>query len=94
MMRVHELKRVRPNSDGFMPGEWWDPRPNAVGSEDRTVSLNEFTGFRLDMVEISREETTPHLNFLKEPFAKKQQAPPQMRPRTSTRLGAQPDGVK
>jgi hypothetical protein len=41
----------------------------ALGSDVRTLSLNEFTTLWLDMVEISREATTAQLNFLLEPLA-------------------------
>jgi hypothetical protein len=55
----------------------------ALGSEVRTLSLNEFTSFWLDMVEISREATTGRLYFLLEPLAKKKRKSPQGRSPTS-----------
>ena len=70
MMRVHELKRYglkvtvssQRNGRGLVE--------IALGSEVRTLSLNEFTSFWLDMVEISRQGATAEPNFLMEPFAK------------------------
>ena len=69
MMRVHELKRyglkvtVSPLEGGRRLVEI------VLGSEVRTLSLNEFTSFWLDMVEISRQGDTVELNFLMEPSA-------------------------
>jgi hypothetical protein len=61
----------------------------ALGSEVRTLSLNEFTTFWLDMVEISREETAAQLNFLQEPLAKSRKRSPRTRSRTSKGSWAQ-----
>ncbi len=61
----------------------------ALGSEVRTLSLNEFTIFWLDMVEISREATTAQLNFLLEPVAKKKRKSLQGRSPTSNKSRTQ-----
>jgi hypothetical protein len=70
MMRVHELKRygLRVTISSQKSGQGLVEI--ALGSEVRTLSLSEFTGFWLDMVEISRQGTTAELNFLMKPFAK------------------------
>lgn len=92
MMRVHELKRyglkvtVSPQRGGRGLVEI------ALGSEVRTLSLSEFTGFWLDMVEISRQGTTAELNFLMEPFAKERRKSVQKRSPTSKNSQTQSAG--
>src|SRR5216684_623170 len=82
-MLVHELKRhglkvtISPQRSGRGLVEI------ALGSEVRTLSLGEFTGFWLDMVEISRQGTTAGLNFLMAPFAKERRKSVQRRSPTS-----------
>ena len=69
MMRVHELKRygLKVTVSALESGRRLVEI--ALGSEVRTLSLNEFTSFWLDMVEISRQGDTAELNFLMEPRA-------------------------
>ncbi len=69
MMRVHELKRygLKVTVSSLESGRRLVEL--ALGSEVRTLSLNEFTSFWLDMVEISRQGDTAELNFLMEPCA-------------------------
>ncbi len=69
MMRVHELKRygLKVTVSSLESG-----RPLveiALGSAVPTFSLNEFTSFCLDTVEISRQGDTAELNFLMQPCA-------------------------
>lgn len=70
MMRVHELKRygLRVTVSSHRTGR--GQVEIALGSEVRTLSLTEFTGFWLDMVEISRQGTTAELMFRMESFPK------------------------
>jgi hypothetical protein len=70
MIRVHELKRygLKVTISSLKSGRGLVEV--ALGSEARTPALSEFTGFWLDMVEISRQGTTAELNFRMEPFAK------------------------
>jgi hypothetical protein len=70
MMRVHELKRYGLKVTVSSRGSGRGLVEIALGSEVRTLSLNEFTSFWLDMVEISRQGATAELNFLMEPFGK------------------------
>ena len=69
-MRVHELKRygLKVTISSLKSGRGLVEI--ALGSEVRTLSLSEFTGFWLDMVEISREGTATQLSFLRDPRAK------------------------
>jgi hypothetical protein len=69
MMRIHELKRygLKMTVSSLESGRRLVEI--ALGSEVRTLSLNEFTSFWLDMVEISRQGDTVELNFLMEPCA-------------------------
>src|SRR6267142_2300092 len=84
-MRVHELKKY----DLRVTVSRLESRrilvQIALGSEVRTLSLNEFANFWLDMVEISREATTAQLNFLLEPLAKKKRKSPHTRSPTSNK---------
>jgi hypothetical protein len=79
MMRVHELKRygLKVTVSALESGRRLVEI--ALGSEVRTLSLNEFTSFWLDMVEISRQGDTPELNFLMEPSATDTSEAPQSR---------------
>jgi len=79
MMRVHELKRygLKVSISSLKSGRGLVEI--ALGSEVRTLSLSEFTGFWLDMVEISRQGTTAELNFLMEPFGRDKRQSPQRR---------------
>jgi hypothetical protein len=70
MMRVHELKRYGLKVTVSSQGSGTGLVEIALGSEVRTLSLSEFTGFWLDMVEISRQGSTAELNFRMEAFAK------------------------
>jgi len=79
-MRVHELKRYNLKVTVSCQESGRTLVQIALGSEVRTLSLNEFTGFWLDMVEISREETAAQLSFLKGPPAKNRRKLPQTRP--------------
>ncbi len=79
-MRVHELKRYDLKVTVSREESGRTLVQIALGSEARTLSLNEFTGFWLDMVEVSLEETAAQLSFLKEPHAKKTKKSPQARP--------------
>ncbi len=78
-MRVHELKRygLKVTISSLKSGRGLVEI--ALGSEVRTLSLGEFTGFWLDMVEISRQGTTAELKFLVEPFAKERRKSVQRR---------------
>jgi hypothetical protein len=69
MMRVHELKGygLKVTISSLESGKRLVE--SALGSEVRTLSLNEFTSFWLDMVEISRQGDTAELNFLMQPCA-------------------------
>jgi|GEM_PF-4747488 len=70
MMRVHELKRYGLKVTVSSQKSGRGLVEIALGSEVRTLSLNEFTSFWLDMVEISRQGNTAELNFLMEPCAR------------------------
>jgi hypothetical protein len=76
MMRVHELKRYGLKVTVSSHGSGTGLVEIALGSEVRTLSLSEFTGFWLDMVEISRQGATAELNFLMEPFARDRRQSP------------------
>jgi len=69
MMRVHELKEygLKVTVSSLESGRRFVEI--VLGSEVRTLSLNEFTTFWLDMVEISRQGDTAELNFLRESSA-------------------------
>ncbi len=69
MMRVHELKRYGLKVTVSFQENGRRLVEIELGSEVRTLSLNEFTSFWLDMVEISRQGDTAELNFLMEPCA-------------------------
>jgi hypothetical protein len=77
MVRIHELKRYRLKVTISSLKSGRGIVEIALGSEVRTLSLSEFTGFWLDMVEISRQGTTAELNFLMEPFARDRRQSPQ-----------------
>jgi hypothetical protein len=79
MMRVHELKRygLKVTVSALESGRRLVEI--ALGSEVRTLSLNEFTSFWLDMVDISWQGDTPELNFLMEPRATDTRVVPQSR---------------
>ena len=79
MMRVHELKRCGLKVTVSSQRSGKGLVAIALGSEVRTLSLNEFTSFWLDMVEISRQGDTPELNFLMEPSATDTKEAPQSR---------------
>jgi hypothetical protein len=70
MMRIHELKRYGLKVTLSSQKSGRDLVEITLGSEIRTLSLNEFTGFWLDMVDISRQGTAAKLNFLMEPSAR------------------------
>ena len=79
MTRVHELKRYGLEVTVSSQRSGRGLVEIALGSEVRTLSLNEFTSFWLDMVEISRQGDTPELNFLMEPSATDTREAPQSR---------------
>ncbi len=85
-MRVHELKRYDLKVTVSRQESGRTLVQIALGSEVRTFSLNEFTGFWLDMVEISRVENAMQLSFLKEPRAKKTKKSPETRSLAGKRL--------
>jgi hypothetical protein len=92
MMRVHELKRYGLKVTVSSQRGGRGLVEIALGSEVRTLSLSEFTGFWLDMVEISRQGTTAELNFLMEPFAKERRKSVQRRSPTSKNSQTQSAG--
>jgi len=77
MMRVHEVKRYGLKVTVSSHRSGGSLVEIALGSEVRSLSLNEFTSFWLDMVEISRQGATAELNFLMEPFARDIRQSPQ-----------------
>jgi hypothetical protein len=79
MTRVHELKRYGLKVTVSSQRSGRGLVEIALGSEVRTLSLNEFTSFWLDMVEISRQGATAELNFLMEPFSRDTRQSPQRR---------------
>jgi hypothetical protein len=79
MTRVHELQRYGLKVTVSSQRSGRGLVEIALGSEIRTLSLNEFTSFWLDMVEISRQGATAELNFLMGPFSRDTRQSPQRR---------------